>query len=151
MKKFLLTLVSGLFAVVAWSATYNIVSVDLSDGTKVDIALSDKLSFSFNATHLLVSGIDSDFEIPKEKIVAFSHSAHSGLNEVATDSTVDIEGRIVHFKDLADGTVISIYNMSGNCLRSVITGGDYLLKLEELPAAVYIVKVNNVSYKISLK
>lgn len=151
MKRTLLTLVNALFAVAAWSASYDIVSVDLTDGSKVDIALSDKLSLSFNATHLQVTGTNADFEIPKEKIVAFSHSDSSGLDEIAIKPSVDFVDRMMCFTGLADGSIITIHNISGKCIRSIKTEGECQLGLEDLPAGVYIVAVNNVSYKISLK
>ena len=151
MKKILLTLLSTLFTAVGWSAAYDPVSVDLNDGTKVDIALSDNLSLSFNETHLLVSGSDADCEIPKGKIVSFTHLESSGLTEVAKDGSVGLAGRSMHFKGLADGSLIALYDLGGKCLRSVSAQGDYVLGLENLPSGVYVVTVNNVSYKISLK
>ncbi len=151
MKKILLTVVCAFAAIVAWSASYDKVSLDLNDGTKVDIALSEKLTFSFNETHLLVAGTDADFEIPKDKIVTFSHSGSTGLSEVAAESGVDIQGRTMHFKGLPSGSVIKVYSLSGQCRESATAEGDYVFELDKLPAGVYIVTVNNVSYKISLK
>lgn len=151
MKRTLLTLVNALFAIAAWSASYDVVSVDLTDGSKVDIALSNKLALKFNATHLQVTGTDADFEIPKEKIVAFSYSESSGLEEIAVNQSVDFVGRMMRFTGLADGTIITIHNLSGKCMRSIKAEGECQLGLEDFPAGVYIVAINNVSYKISLK
>lgn len=151
MKRTLLTIVSALFAIASWSASYDVVCVDLNDGTTVDIALSSKLSLSFSDTHLLVKGTDADFEIPKKKILTFSHSVSSGIDDVTSDPSVALTGPVMHFKGLAEGSDISVYNLAGKCLRSVSAKGDYILALNDLPAAVYIVSVNQVAYKISLR
>lgn len=151
MNRSLLTLVCALIAMTAWSLPYDKVRVDLADGSKVEIELSEKLSLSFNDTHLLVKGSNADVEIPKEKIVTFSHNQSSGVADAAIEQSVDFDGRVMRFSGLADGSLITIHNLSGACMRSFTTDGDCQLSLEDLPAGVYIVAVNNVSYKISLK
>lgn len=151
MKRTLLIVFAAFFAIAAGATSYDVVSVDLNDGSKVDIALTGNLSLSFNSTHLLVKGTDADFEIPKEKILSFSHSGESAIKEIAPDSSVDLDGRTLHFKGLTDGSLISVYDLCGKSLLSAKAANEYTLGLDDIPSGVYIVTVNNVSYKISLK
>lgn len=152
MRKLLLTLLSALFATAAWAGPEGTVYVELNDGTTVDIRMSDKLSLRFNATHLVASDPETNVEIPKEKIVAFSHSINSSAIEgVAGGSTAELAGRSMHFTGLADATVITVHNLRGDCVLSAMASGDFTLSLDELAPAVYLVSVNNVSYKIALR
>lgn len=151
MKKTVLAFLSVLFATVAWAGPYGTVSVELNDGTKVDITMSEKLSLSFSGSHLIVGGSDADVEIPKEKILAFRHLEYNAVNEMGKDAGVEYSGRSMRFTGLGADSRISVFDLKGNCLRSAEASGDYELSLEGLAPAVYVVRVNGMSYKIAVR
>ena len=138
----------------ATAAAYRSVAVNLTDGSKVEINLTDELSATFDDENLVVSGAGEDVTVPRANIQSFSFSTKevSGIGSVGADSDAPvISGGVMTFDNLPAGTVVSVYNMAGMLLRSEQVGGAYTLDLNSLTASPVIVTVNDVVYKIATK
>lgn len=153
MQKFLLFAIMALVALTALAARYNVVSVNLTDGSHVDIVLTDGLQLNFSETHLVATGGTAEVSVEKSRIADFTHR----LDESALDATkVTGEGfsyadGYLHFTSLPAGSTISIYTTGGALLCSEVASGSHSIPVSTLSAGVYVVRVNNVSYKISVK
>ena len=74
--------------------------------------------------------------------------------DVKTDEVVfKMDGESLLFPSLSANTVIAIYETSGIMLfnKKITRAGQYAFPLSDLKSGIYIVKVNNLSYKIIKK
>lgn len=153
MKKPLLLAAIALTHMASWAAPFNTLNVHLVDGSTVDIILTDELSLKFDETNLVVTGIDADVSMPKDKVVKFTHSlSESGIDIPGPDNgMMRIDGDCIYFSNLPDRSFIDVHSLNGVRVFSERAGGNHVLKLDDFVTGVYIVSVNGVSYKISVK
>lgn len=152
MKKLLLFAIAVCVAFIAGATSYNMLNVHLADGTTVDVKLASDLKLTFTETHLVATGTGVSVEVPRESIAKFVHTfdAGSGIAEVAQDG-MKFSGNTLSFDSLPAGSVVNVYTVAGSLVRSVAAEGAADVELDGLTAGVYVVTVNNVSYKITVK
>ena len=73
------------------------------------------------------------------------------MKEVSTDSAPCFNGDSMLFDSLPDGSVIAVFDMAGATVMSHTASGSHELRLGLLPAGVYVVRVNNMSYKVTVR
>ena len=56
----------------------------------------------------------------------------------------------ITFGNLPVGSKVALYDLQGRCLVSAGAEGSYRMELPNLEKGVYIVKVNRMSYKITV-
>ena len=152
MKHFYTAILFLALSLCASAEAFRSMAVNLTDGTKVEINLSEELRASFSEDDLVVSGGETDITIPRKSIKSFTFSQLSSLEGVGTDATEPvIEGGVMSFTALPEGTAINVYNVAGALLFSAKASGDYVLDLSKLSASPVIVTVNEVAYKIATK
>ena len=141
------------FSGAASAGVYNVLNVNLNDGTTTAIALTDDLRVSFNETHLIATGSLANVSVDRSKIVYFTHSydANVGVNEIAAGSEASFNGNSISFSNLPAGSVVRVFSIGGALVREAAAEGDYTLSLDELASGNYIVNVNNMSYKINIR
>ena len=131
---------------------YRSVAIHLNDGSKTEIRLSDDLKATFTSDQLVVHSTDKTVSVAKNRIQSFTFSEEEPLGVAdpeAASAAPRITGSTMTFDGLAEGTSIAVYAVSGALLHSAVASGSYSIDLSGLPAGVCIVKVNEVSYKIS--
>lgn len=151
MRKFLLPFFFAAGGFLAMADSYETVVIGLSDGTSVDIRLSEQLKFSFSETDLLVTGSDADISVPKSKIVKFVHTKESGIKGAEQADALQVDGNRLQFANLPEGSRIVVFDTAGMEVLSVEACGDFSLSLENMKPDLYIVNVNNMSYKIAVR
>ena len=153
MRKIFSFLMTVAFVVPLWAASYNMVCVNLSDGSTVKIVMTESLEIQFDDENLVANSDGSEVTVPKTNIVNFRHTYDDGaaVENVLIDNGLTFENGILLFNDLPVDAVISVYDLSGKLLQRVNAEGNFTLSLDGLAKGIYIVNVNNVSYKVNIK
>lgn len=141
-------------ALVSGAQGFNVLNVHLADGTVVDIKLGTELRLTFTDTHLVATGTDATVEMPKADIVKMEHifDEAAGIDAPVADAAEFVrEGDTLSFTDLPAGSLINVYTLGGTQVRSIAAEGQCSIDLSGLSAGVYVVTVNNMSYKITVK
>lgn len=134
-------------------ANYHTVTVTLINGESMSYSISDELTVRFNDLEMTIASPDlqNTVVIPKENISEFVHST-AGINDISNDSNAPtIANGILNFKNLPEGSIISIINTSGQVIKSITASGEFELSLDILPTGIYVVTVNNSTFKIAVK
>lgn len=150
MKKVLLLLVAAAFAIIGRAATYDMVTVHLADETTVDIAMTEGLQLSFDATDLHAVGSGAEVTISKANILKIEHTSTQGVEDAVADAGFEFSDGL-HFRNLPAGSTVVICDLAGRVELSVAAEGDFSLPLDALVPGIHIVNVNGVSYKINVK
>ena len=153
MRKIFSFLMTVAFVVPLWAASYNMVCVNLSDGSTVKIVMTESLEIQFDDENLVANSDGSEVTVPKTNIVNFRHTYDDGaaVENILTDNDLTFENGMLLFNDLPVDAVISVYDLSGKLLQRVNAEGNFALSLDGLAKGIYIVNVNNVSYKVNIK
>ena len=154
MKKLLLSAIAVCITLASGAASYNMLNVHLTDGSKVDVLLTSDLTLAFTDTDLVATGADQKVTVtvPRESISKFVHTYDpgAGIDEV-TGGSMAFNGNTLSFDSLPAGSVIKFYTLAGVAVRTITAEGAVELSLDDLATGAYIVTVNNVSYKITIK
>lgn len=131
----------------------NTLVVLTKDGVQTTYLLSEKPEVRFIGRDLRVVSTKADVTYKISDILRFTYIKRnaSGIDNVI-DDPAEVEwqdGTLVISKLKANATVV-IYSPDGKMVRRLQARhtGTYRLSLSELPKGVYIVKADNVSYKI---
>lgn len=130
------------------------VAVNLADGSKTEVNLSDDLSAVFDDENLVITGSDQDIAVPRSQIKSFTFSEkeYSGIDRVNGDASAPVlVGGSMVFSDLPEGSVVAVYTANGALVSQAAVKGAYTLDLSTLPAGTILVNVNGVAYKIAVK
>lgn len=158
MKRITLTLTLAAIALmnsVNAFAKYHSVTVHLKDRTTVQVNLSDDFTVRFNDVEMTLRGssLENTVTIPKENIDRFEHSTGTAA---ITDADADglkpvfIAGAMV-FGNLPAGSSVQVFDASGRNLVNDTAADRYTLDFARFAPGIYLVKVNNNSYKIAVK
>ncbi len=152
MRKFLLYALMLCSALVSGAAGYNKLNIHLVDGSKMEVVLVSDLMLSFTETDLVATGSNVELTVPRESIVKFVHTPTqgAGIAEVPSDG-MTLQGNTLRFNSLPAGSVVNIFTLAGVQVRSLTAEGAVEIDLNGLSAGIYIVTVNEVSYKISVQ
>lgn len=155
MRKFLLSAFVA-FGMLSASAAngFNCLKVNLNDGSKVDIVLSDDLKVSFTDNDLVAHSANVDVTVAKSDISYFEHlyDPEASVSEIAADAAgMTREGNTLNFAALPEGSVVAVYAASGVCVSTATVSGDHSLSLDGLTPGVYVVTVNKMSYKVNVR
>lgn len=144
-----------LCALTVWgvsAAGFNRLTVDLNDGSKVNVDLSEQVSMNFTADDLIFAGTAAEVKISRNNIKSFSHSEVSGVEEISSSElAMDRDGNVITFTNVPADSRISLVSMGGETIIADTACCEYTLSLEGLQPGAYIVTVNNTSFKILVK
>ncbi len=93
-----------------------------------------------------------DFEIDDVESIDFL--GKTGVDSAAADAvagiTVSVNGSMVTFGNIPDGSMVQIFNTAGTLVAAAKASGTHTISRSELASGVYIVKINNFVTKVSL-
>ncbi len=151
----LLTLLFYLaIAIGAWAnEVENTLVVKLKNGAETAFVLKDKPNVTFEGTDLKVITEKEIVTFALSDVLRFTYIKKdpSGIDEKVVDPTkVDYKDGVLVISQLKQGAFVGIYSLDGKLLRQLNAhhSGTYRLNLSELPKGVYLVKADNVTYKI---
>ena len=126
------------------------------DGTRVAYALAEKPKITFTETDLVIKSKGIEVNYPLGNMLRFTYdsSAPTAITDLKTDKgNFKFEGNSLLFPSLKANGNVSVYSADGSLVmkKTVRKDGEFVLSVSGLNAGVYMVKVNNVTYKISKK
>ena len=114
--------------------------VQLKNGSQTAFFLKDKPQVKFDGTNLKVTSTVGDTSFALSDVLRFTYAKKdpTGIGDVLVISQLKANGDV------------SVYALDGKLLRQLKAShaGTYRLNLSELPAGLYLVKADNVTYKI---
>ncbi len=127
--------------------------VQLKNGSQTAFFLKDKPQVKFEGTNLKVTSTVGDTSFALSDVLRFTYAKKdpTGISETVTDPTgVNFQGDVLVISQLKANGDVRVYALDGKLLRQLKAShaGTYRLNLSELPAGLYLVKADNVTYKI---
>ena len=140
---------------VAAHADDRVLKVWQSDGQVLAISLADEPRTTYSDGNLIITSAKSTVTLPLEKVRRYTYeSAASGIDETKTvRAAFSKDGETLTLTGLKPGTAIYLYNVAGQLLRTINSGDQpkVVVSVSHLPAGVYVVKSNDVTYKITTR
>lgn len=125
-------------------------------GEKCVYLLKEEPKISFTQEELLIETATLSATYPLSEFRRITYKEDDD-NPVAT-GIMDVKdgnnrfGESLSFMDMAEGTLVSIYSANGTLVSAFhLSASNRKLSLSELPQGIYLVKVNNITYKIRKK
>ena len=115
--------------------------------------LAEKPEVRFEGTNLRVVSAKADVTYQLTDILRFTYEKRSvtGVSELqTTPATVDYEDGELVISGIKAGAAVGVYSLDGKLVRQLTAqhAGTYRLSLSALPRGVYVVKADNVTYKV---
>ena len=128
--------------------------VQMKNGSESAFFLKDKPKVTFEGTNLKVSATTGNVSFALADVLRFTYAKRSstGISEQVVDPTeVTYENDVLVISQLQADAVVSIYALDGKLIRQLKPQrtGTYRITLSELPLGLYLVKADNVTYKIT--
>ena len=128
--------------------------IQMKNGSENAFFLKDKPKVTFEGSNLKVSATTGDVSYPLADVLRFTYAKKSptGISEQVENPTdVTFEGDVLVISQLKANAVASIYALDGKLIRQLKPhrAGTYRISLSELPSGLYLVKADNVTYKIT--
>lgn len=121
------------------------------DGTKVSYDLDERPKTTFTAEDLVITTAKATISYPLAKIQRYTYEGGAlSVKDVKTDGiSISHEGDNVIVKGLTNGKSVTVYSIDGKQLKAKRSdGSDSLtLSLANLPAGVYMIKADEITYK----
>lgn len=153
MKRFLLLMLLTVSYSAMQADQVQSLIVQLKDGSQTAFFLKDKPQVTFDGPNLKVTSTAGDTSFALSDVLRFTYAKKdpTGIDEMVTDPTgVDFQGDVLVISQLKANGDVSVYALDGKLLRQLKAShaGTYRLNLSELPTGLYLVKADNVTYKI---
>jgi hypothetical protein len=131
----------------------NTLVVKLKNGAETTFFLKDKPNVTFEGTDLKVVSNKETVTFALSDVLRFTYVKKdaSGIDETVVDPTeVSYDGSVLVISQLKQGASVDIYSLDGKLVRQLkaYRSGTYRLSLSELPTGLYLVKADNITYKI---
>ena len=132
----------------------NTLIVKTKDGAQTTFVLQDKPRVTFEGTDLKVVSDKETVAFALADVLRFEYVKKDalGIDEDVVDPTgVSYQGGVLVISQLRQGASVAVYALDGKLLRQLTAShsGTYRLNLSELPTGLYLVKADNVTYKIT--
>lgn len=121
------------------------------NGTKVSYNLDERPKTTFTAEDLVITTATATISYPLVKIQRYTYEGGTlSVQYVKADGiSISHEGDNVIVKGLTNGKSVTVYSIDGKQLKTKCSdGSDSLtLSLANLPAGVYMIKADEITYK----
>lgn len=123
------------------------------DGTKTYFDLAENPKTTFKDNDLVITCESMTVSYPLEQVIRYTYELVStGVDNISLEKAVCISqcNDALTLKNLKPGTNVSLYTVDGKLVMAHITGDSrsVTISLSERPKGMYIVKANDVTYKI---
>ena len=130
--------------------------VTTMDGTTMEYLIDKDTKVKIEKPNLVIEteNVVLNYELESMKQVRYgkkfiTDGIHSAT--IGNGQPFKLEDETLFFKGLPENTQVGIYTTDGKTVVSRQCSGDASLSLNSLPSGMYIVKINNESYKILKK
>lgn len=146
-----LTIVDDLMAVD--DRIFTVLTVYLKDGSQHEFKLFDQPQITFQGGDLCIKTKKNEMSFAMSDVSHYNFE--KGYFDAIEDAEAATEGLIVKDNEVAishlpEGTLVSVYALDGKlmCSATVPASGVCSVSLHPFPTGVYVVKANDVTYKI---
>ncbi|MCQ2223672.1 MAG: T9SS type A sorting domain-containing protein [Bacteroidaceae bacterium] len=150
MKKTLLSVLMLLASAFAW-AEDQYLCIWQADGQTVDIALDDEPVTTFSNGNLVISTRRTTITYPLQMVKRYTfEAAPTGIQSATANMHISTDGSCITFSAFDRDTNIAVYNLAGVRVRTVLAkaGTGTVVSVASLPKGTYIVKVNDITFKL---
>ena len=132
----------------------NTLVVKMKNGAETAFFLKDKPNVTFEGTNLKVVSEKTTTTFALADVLRFTYVKRdpSGINEQIVDPTeISYEDGVLVISQIKAGASVGVYALDGKLVRQLKAqrAGTYRLSLSELPTGLYLVKADNITYKIT--
>lgn len=126
------------------------------NGEKVGYVLSDKAIIKFLGGYLNVCINDVEINYPIDNLLKFTYekTPETDIYNISTNKyEPTLNGDFLLFPMLTDNSIIRIYGYDGSLIfeKRIELAGEYKYPIKNLYTGIYIVKVDDITYKIAIK
>lgn len=125
------------------------------DGSKVSYKLDEEPITTFTTTDLVITTKTATINYPLPTIYRYSYEGvSSGVDDAKADGiSISHDGNKIIVKGLASGKTAAVYSVDGIQLQAKCSNGSdrLVLSLNQLPAGVYVIKADEITYKFTKK
>lgn len=123
------------------------------DGTKTFFDLAENPKTTFKDNNLIITCESMAISYPLDQVLRYTYELVStSIESISTEKTVHISQHddVLTLENLKTGTIVSLYTAEGKLVSAQTTGSNrsVTISLSDHPAGVYIVKANDVTYKM---
>ena len=132
----------------------NTLIVMMKNGTETAFFLKDKPNVTFEGANLKVVSEKTTTTFALSDVLRFTYVKKDpmGIDEQMIDPTeINYKDGVLVISQIKAGASVGIYALDGKLVRQLKAqhSGTYRLSLSELPTGLYLVKADNVTYKIT--
>lgn len=126
------------------------------DGTQVAYALAENPKVTFTETDLVITanGVEVNYSLQNMVRFTYSNNTSTAITNLETDeSTLKLNGESLLFPALKANSTVSVFSLNGTLVfkKTVHQSGEYSFPLSNMNAGIYIINVNDLTYKIIKK
>lgn len=151
MRKLLLLLTLVFVSTMA-KADDMVLQIWQSDGQVVSINLNEEPKTTYVDGKLVITTTKTTITYPLEKVKRYTYVSAEGISTPKTMKAVfSDDGETLTFTGLKPNTTLYLYNVAGQLLRKIDSAQrtKATVSVSGLPVGVYVVKANDVTYKIT--
>lgn len=146
------------FAVTSmWAADkQNTLIVLTKDNVLHQFVLADKPTVTFEGTQLKVTcekaSASASFNLADVIRFTYDGKSAAGIDVMTVDpAAISMEEGTLVISQMKANSIVNVYSMDGKLVRQLKAqrAGTYRLSLSSLPSGVYLVKADNITYKIT--
>lgn len=124
-------------------------------GEKVGYVLSERPKITFNKTALTVisDGVEISYPIDNFRCITYEKNDVTSIKETGIGELYSLKNNSLFFYKLRANDLISIFSIDGVLLysKSVQRNGEFTISLSDFNTKAFIVKMNNLTFKIVKK
>ena len=126
------------------------------NGEQAGYALNKRPVLKFTETEMIISGEDIDIIYALDNFARYTYSDQkpTAIKDIRTDEAkARFDGERLIFPSLKANSTISVYTLNGVQIikKTVHEDGEYAFPLSALRKGVYLINVNDLTYKIAKK
>ena len=115
------------------------------------LARKPEVTFVGNSLHIVSSDADVTYDLLDVLRVTYETQSVTGVSELHEDpATIDYEDGQLIISGIKAGAPVGIYSLDGKLVKQLTAqrSGSFRISLASLPQGMYIVKADNITYKI---
>lgn len=123
-----------------------------SDGKVMNISLDEQPVTTYSDGQLIITTTKTTVTFPLEQVVKYIYADASGISSPnAVGSKMSADGETITFTGLKANTPVSLYTVAGQLVNTVTATGQSktVVSVSKFPVGVYVVKANDMTFKIT--
>lgn len=122
------------------------------NGQKAYYSLDEKPKTTFTATDLVITTHMLTINYPLSNILRYTYESSTGIDDIRDNQgfCISEDGTEVILRNVKKGIAVSVYSVDGKLVEQKQSSGEAVMtvSLRQHPLGVYVVKHDDVSYKI---